>query len=165
MMAKALKSGMLAALLLALTADIAAAGDRSVFSGRDGRDSGWHGRSHDGRSRDLHGRGYTRDQFAQDRHRRPDRGSGRGQQVIGTDGLPSVIPGVGTFVGGISAVRIRGNGIFFAGEQGLLSVPDVDRLNPSAKIISIEEDVASNAFLPREACEYEAGVCVIRGSR
>ncbi|MCY1665681.1 hypothetical protein [Rhizobium sp. SL86] len=162
MMAKALKSGMLAAFLLALAADMSAAGDRNVFSGRD---SGWHGRSHDGRSRDHHWRGNARDRLAQDRHERRDRSFRSAQQVIGTDGLPSVIPGVGTFSGGISAVRIKGNGIFFAGEGGLLSVPDIDRLNPSAKIISVDEDVASNAFLPHEACEYEAGVCVIRGSR
>lgn len=162
MMAKALKSGMLAALLLALTADISAAGDRTVFSGRD---SGWQGRSQDGRSREHHWRGNPRDRLAQGRQDRRD-GSFRGaQQVIGTDGLPSVIPGVGTFSGGISAVRIKGNGIFFAGEGGLLSVPEADRLNPTAKIISVDEDVASNAFEPRQACAYEAGVCVIRGSR
>lgn len=162
MMAKALKTGMLAAFLLALAADMSAAGDRSAFYGRDGRDSGRHGSSHDGRSRDHHWRTGTRDRFAQDRR---DRGANRLQQVIGTDGLPSVIPGVGTFSGGISAVRIKGNGIFFAGERGLMSVPETSILQPTAKIISIDEDVASNSFLPREACEYEAGVCVIRGNR
>ncbi len=165
MMAKALKSGMLAAFLLAMTTGLSAAGDRSTFSGHHGQGAGWSGRSIDRNGIDRHWRGTPRDRLAQDRDHRRDRGFNRTQQVIGTDGLPSVVPGVGTFSGGISAMRIKGNGIFFAGERGLLNVPETSALAPTAKIISIDGDVASNGFQPREACAYEAGVCVIRGSR
>ena len=39
---------------------------------------------------------------------------GRGEAVVGSNGLPSVIPGIGTFAGSISGLRIKGNGVFFA---------------------------------------------------
>ena len=90
---------------------------------------------------------------------RHDRGhghhQGRGQAVIGTNGLPSVIPGIGTFAGSISGLRIKGNGVFFAIDR--TQKPQVVAYRaPKAKIIEI------SAENPEEACSFEAGVCVIR---
>ncbi len=78
-----------------------------------------------------------------------------GGAVIGGNGLPSVIPGLGTFAGSLSAVRVKGTGIYMAIENW-----PVDRSRtyqpPKAKIIEI------NAETSDAACAYEAGVCVIR---
>ena len=80
---------------------------------------------------------------------------GRGEAVIGSSGLPSVIPGIGTFAGSISGVRIKGNGVFFAIDRN--TQPKVIAYRaPKAKIIEI------SAENPEEACSFEAGVCVIR---
>lgn len=90
---------------------------------------------------------------------RHDRGhshhQGRGQAVIGTNGLPSVIPGIGTFAGSISGLRIKGNGVFFAIDRSLQPRVVAYRA-PKAKIIEI------SAENPEEACSFEASVCVIR---
>lgn len=80
---------------------------------------------------------------------------GRSEAIIGSNGLPSVIPGIGTFAGSISGLRIKGNGVFFAinpasGPKSIAYRP------PKAKIIEISEEDAD------QACAYEAGVCVIR---
>ena len=88
-----------------------------------------------------------------------DRGHGhhhdRGEAVIGSNGLPSVIPGIGTFVGSISGIRIKGNGVFFAIDRK--ARPQVTAYRaPKAKIIEISDEN------PEEACAFEAGVCVIR---
>jgi hypothetical protein len=80
---------------------------------------------------------------------------GRGEAVIGSNGLPSVVPGIGTFVGSISALRIKGNGVFLAIERN--PQPHVIAYRaPKAKIIEI------SAENPEESCAFEAGVCVIR---
>lgn len=80
---------------------------------------------------------------------------GRTQAIIGTDGLPSVVPGIGTFSGGISALRIKGNGVFIAVDGGV--APQViDYRAPKAKIIEVSAENQD------EACSFEAGVCVIR---
>jgi hypothetical protein len=79
----------------------------------------------------------------------------RGEAVIGSNGLPSVIPGIGTFVGSISGLRIKGNGVFFAIDRSPASKVVAYRA-PKAKIIEI------SAENPEEACSLEAGVCVIR---
>ncbi|MDH4441196.1 MAG: hypothetical protein QE284_12505 [Rhizobium sp.] len=80
------------------------------------------------------------------------------QSVIGGDGLPSVVPGVGTFVGNLSAVRIKGNGIFIALDRragrGLAAAP-----TPKVQIIEISAENEDSA------CAFEAGVCVIRPGR
>ncbi len=79
----------------------------------------------------------------------------RGQAVIGSNGLPSVIPGIGTFAGSISGLRIKGSGVFFAIDRN--TQPKVVAYRaPKAKIIEI------SAENPEEACSFEAGVCVIR---
>lgn len=80
---------------------------------------------------------------------------GRGEAVIGSNGLPSVVPGIGTFVGSISALRVKGNGVFLAIERNARPQVAAYRV-PKAKIIEI------SAENPEEACAFEAGVCVIR---
>lgn len=80
---------------------------------------------------------------------------GRSQAIIGSNGLPSVIPGIGTFAGNISGQRIKGNGVFFAINRA--PGPKVIAYRPPvAKIIEISAEDAD------QACSYEAGVCVIR---
>lgn len=92
-----------------------------------------------------------------DRHGRHHHGHdhGRRDAVIGSNGLPSVIPGIGTFAGSISGLRIKGNGVFFAIDRAPTSKVIVHRA-PIAKIIEI------SAENPDQACSFEAGVCVIR---
>lgn len=80
---------------------------------------------------------------------------GRGEAVIGGNGLPSVIPGIGTFTGNISGVRIKGNGVYLAIERNTRPKVLAYRA-PKAKIIDISEEN------PKETCSFEAGVCVIR---
>ncbi|MCZ8177808.1 MAG: hypothetical protein O9309_02185 [Rhizobium sp.] len=81
--------------------------------------------------------------------------NGRDEAVIGSNGLPSVIPGIGTFAGSISGVRIKGSGVFFAIDRN--TQPKVIAYRaPRAKIIEI------SAENPEDACSFEAGVCVIR---
>ncbi len=80
------------------------------------------------------------------------------QSVFGGDGLPSVVPGVGTFVGSLSAVRIKGNGIFIA----------LDRRQPRHSVIVAAPKVQIieiSAENEDSACSFEAGVCVIRPGR
>jgi hypothetical protein len=79
----------------------------------------------------------------------------RSQGVIGGNGLPSVVPGVGTFAGSIAAVRIKGSGIYFY-RDGAARPTVVSYKAPKARIIEISEDA------PDAACSFEAGVCVIR---
>lgn len=71
--------------------------------------------------------------------------------------LPTRIAGLGTFAGGFSAVRDKGNGIYFhiEGRNDMRPVARV-ALPPAAKIIAVSpgEDAGG--------CEWEAGVCVIR---
>ena len=80
---------------------------------------------------------------------------GRGQAIIGSNGLPSVSPGIGTFAGSISGLRIKGNGVFFAIDRDARPKVVTYRA-PKAKIIEI------SAENHEEACSFEAGVCVIR---
>lgn len=79
----------------------------------------------------------------------------RQQAVVGGNGLPSVVPGVGTFAGSIAAVRIKGNGIYFY-QDNTRRPTVVPYRTPKVQIIEISEDA------PDEACSFEAGVCVIR---
>lgn len=75
----------------------------------------------------------------------------------GGDGLPSFVPS-GTFVGGISAVYERGNGLYLSIAPGIVAVPELRTLPaPKAKIIKV------TASRPNAACSMEVGVCVIRG--
>ena len=81
------------------------------------------------------------------------------QVSFSTDGLPSALPG-GTYIGGISALRVRGNGNYFAISSGFSRKGITDRaglqLAPMAKIISVHAENAD------DACAYEHGVCIIR---
>lgn len=90
----------------------------------------------------------------QDRHRHEH----HEQSIFGGDGLPSVVPGVGTFVGSLSAVRIKGNGIFIARDR---RAPLHSVIVPEPKVQIIE----ISAENPDSACSFEAGVCVIRPGR
>ncbi len=79
----------------------------------------------------------------------------RERGVIGSNGLLSVLPGIGTYVGSISAVRIKGNGVFVAVDRG--AKPSVIAYRaPKARIIEVSSENLD------EACRFEAGVCVIR---
>lgn len=81
------------------------------------------------------------------------------QGSFSTDGLPSTLPG-GTYVGGISALRVRGNGNYFAVGSGISRQIAKDAgssgLAPKAKIMTVHAEKAD------DACAYEHGVCVIR---
>ncbi|MDS7598069.1 hypothetical protein [Agrobacterium tumefaciens] len=81
------------------------------------------------------------------------------QTSFSTDGLPSTLPG-GTYSGGIAALRIRGNGNYFAISGGLAVGNGTTRTAlqpaPKAKIIKV------NSATANAACTYEHGVCVIR---
>lgn len=81
------------------------------------------------------------------------------QVSFSTDGLPSTLPG-GTYVGGISALRVRGTGNYFGVDGRLLrNGVNADRraqLAPKAKIINVRAETAG------DACDYQHGVCIIR---
>lgn len=68
-------------------------------------------------------------------------------------GLPTIVPGLGTFAGSISALRVRGVGTYFYvegfGNEKPAMIPA-----PKAKIISVKA--------AKNPCSYENGVCVIR---
>jgi hypothetical protein len=91
-----------------------------------------------------------------DGHRHPHHH--HAQSVVGGNGLPSVVPGVGTFAGNLSAVRIKGNGIFITLDRKpgrrMATAPA-----PKAQIIEISAENEDSA------CSFEAGVCVIRPGR
>ncbi|MDO9416530.1 hypothetical protein [Pararhizobium sp.] len=81
------------------------------------------------------------------------------QPVYSTDGnLPSFLPGIGTYVGGVSAIRERGNGIYFYVEPGVNGASQAipGRKRRKASIITV------NPGSHGKACSWEAGVCVIR---
>lgn len=81
------------------------------------------------------------------------------QVSFSTDGLLSTLSG-GTYVGAISALRVRGNGNYFAVGGRLArngaGVTMGTQLAPKAKIINVRAGTAGNA------CAYEHGVCIIR---
>ena len=76
-------------------------------------------------------------------------------ELVGGDGLPSILPGIGTYAGAVSAAGERGNGIYFSADNASVLRPDVI-LAPKAKIIVVDFEGDS------PACSFEAGVCVIR---
>ena len=71
-------------------------------------------------------------------------------------GLPTALPGVGTYVGGISAVASPGNGNYFTIDGSIDLAAPARALPPSAKII----DVGQRA--ENEGCDMQHGVCIIR---
>nr|WP_237351659.1 hypothetical protein [Rhizobium sp. ACO-34A] len=78
-----------------------------------------------------------------------------GGAVIGGNGLPSVVPGLGTFTGSLTAVRVKGTGIYMAIEKWPVNNRTAYQ-PPKAKIIEIDAETGD------AACSFEAGVCVIR---
>lgn len=74
------------------------------------------------------------------------------QDVVGVNGLPSRICGLGTFSGGVSAVRIRGVGNYFYIQRNV-GKQLVNPLRPKAKVVSSRKGTS---------CSMENGVCVIR---
>ncbi len=91
------------------------------------------------------------------RHRERER---RERPVYGGNGLPSVLPGIGTYTGGLSAVRVPGSGVYIQvdhdrGARARPGNPIVDD-SGETKVIHVSP---SNS---RRACSYEAGVCVVR---
>ncbi|MCO6180328.1 hypothetical protein [Ciceribacter sp. RN22] len=81
--------------------------------------------------------------------------------VVAGSGLPSVLPGIGTYAGSISALRIRGTGIYFMVEHSTYK-PALARPAPRARIIDVNAEVNADKADMKSACRYEAGVCVIR---
>jgi hypothetical protein len=70
------------------------------------------------------------------------------------NGLPTHIKGLGTFVGGISGVRVRGVGNYFYIQPSVANqVPVI--LRPKATVIP-----GTNGA----TCSMENGVCVLRGN-
>lgn len=79
------------------------------------------------------------------------------QSVIGGDGLPSYVNRIGTYAGGISAVRFKRNGIYFSTDGGVAYLPVPGRIDAIGPHIIHVNERSANAN-----CSYEAGVCVIR---
>lgn len=96
------------------------------------------------------GHHFKRESHRHDRHshRRPPSQSG-----VSSAGLPSVIPGLGTYVGNVAAVRIKGVGTYFVADRGP-TVIEAPTRGTGARIIVIGEEA--------DACRYEVGVCVVR---
>lgn len=80
----------------------------------------------------------------------------RQRDIVGGNGLPSYVDGVGTFAGGLSAVRFRNNGIYFYAEN--LGGDGNMQPRPKAKIIDVTPATA------KSACAMEHGVCIVRGT-
>lgn len=83
-------------------------------------------------------------------------GYGWQEGAAGVNGLPVHIRGIGTFVGGISATRIHGNGVYISIAPGIGGAPALEQA-PRAKIMNVTEDDQNN-----NVCSMEHGVCVIR---
>ncbi len=102
---------------------------------------------------DRHHRGSDDRHDGQDRGHRPYVPGGDG-----SNGLPTFVPGLGTFSGGIAAQRDRGNGIYFSIRRR--STPALLPTGPTpaggAKVITVSPEQS------RSGCDMENGVCVIR---
>ncbi|MCM2475299.1 hypothetical protein HGO38_17605 [Rhizobium sp. CG5] len=91
-----------------------------------------------------------------DYRKHPHRHDGyRTNAGITGSGLPSVLPGIGTYAGSVSAVSFRGVGTYFAIDHSGRRTRSVV-LAPKALIIEVDAEKSD------AACSYEAGVCVIR---
>ncbi|HEV7319297.1 MAG TPA: hypothetical protein VGO04_11885 [Ensifer sp.] len=80
--------------------------------------------------------------------------------IYGGDEFPDIIPGIGTYVGGISAYVDVGNGIYFSQEGDYRYADEGDYAPPPrvnrGKIINVTPQTMNRS------CTYEHGVCVIR---
>lgn len=86
-------------------------------------------------------------------HGKAGRHGGSAPVYGGGYGVPVVIPGVGTYAGSVSALRIRGHGTYYYAEGLGCGDGTEPRLAPMAKIVDATKG---------PACSYENGVCVIR---
>lgn len=87
-------------------------------------------------------------------------GGGYAPGSYGSYDLPSVVPGLGTYAGDLSAFVDEGNGIYFSRSGGYRYLAD-DRLYAApptkrAKVITVSPRISASA------CSWEAGVCVVR---
>ncbi|NTJ43293.1 hypothetical protein G6L28_11875 [Agrobacterium larrymoorei] len=93
-----------------------------------------------------------RDKRGGDRHH-PD----THHSIAGGKGLPSYDRGIGTYAGGISAVRFKRNGIYFALDRGSINTGSIKRAGEiRSRVITVNRETMG------AECSYEAGVCVIR---
>lgn len=159
MLAKSLKIGLFATLVVLAATSFSSAGERNSAShAYTGNRSDTIYRS------DMHRQtAYNRNRFTQERQKPHYDDQNRQRDVIGGDGLPSVVGGLGTFSGGISAVRLKGNGIYIASDVDITGNPRLSLGAPSVKIITVAEDFADTQFDASNACAYENGICIIRG--
>ncbi|MCA1492611.1 hypothetical protein [Sinorhizobium alkalisoli] len=74
--------------------------------------------------------------------------------------VPSVIPGIGTYAGNLSAYRDEGNGIYFsrASSYGYIAENGFYPQAPGKRAKIIVVTPGTNA----SACSFESGVCVVR---
>lgn len=96
--------------------------------------------------------GDRRQSHGRDHHSHGGHGTNPG---IAGSGLPSVLPGIGTYAGSVSTVSFRGVGTYFAIDHSGRRTRTV-LLAPKALIIEVDAETSD------AACSYEAGVCVIR---
>ena len=106
------------------------------------------------------GGGWMRDQAGREIWTSNNQGRDYRPNYYGGDEYPDVIPGIGTYVGGISAYVDVGNGIYFSqeGDYGYADEADFAP-QPEArrgKIIDVTPQTMNSS------CTYEHGVCVIR---
>lgn len=87
-------------------------------------------------------------------HPRPHHG--HRETIGGGYGVPSIVPGVGTYAGTVSALHVRGNGTYYYAEGFGPAVPADVMIGPAprSKIIDVQKH--------QNPCSFEAGVCVIR---
>ncbi|OHV83399.1 hypothetical protein [Ensifer sp. LCM 4579] len=80
--------------------------------------------------------------------------------AYGNYDVPSVIPGLGTYAGNLSAYRDEGNGIYFSrsGNYGYIAENGFYARAPGKRAKIIVVTPGTNA----SACSFEAGVCVVR---
>ena len=83
--------------------------------------------------------------------------------IVGGDGIPSYVRGVGTFAGDMAAARFHRNGTYFYAQAFSTRSPQkITFLAPKAKVILVEQE--TNAQETKTVCSVEHGVCVIRGA-
>ncbi|MEO4043770.1 hypothetical protein AAFN47_19405 [Hoeflea sp. CAU 1731] len=91
-----------------------------------------------------------------------NRGAGQAYEGSGAVGLPTRIPGIGTYAGALAGERFRGNGNYFyyQGAYGYIPAPPAGKANTQPpqgmKIIEVGKDT------PNEDCDEASGVCIIR---
>lgn len=78
------------------------------------------------------------------------------RSYYGGDELPSYVGGVGTYAGGLSAIRAPRNGIYFAADDVGMSYSSTTQSAVRPRIIHVNKKTMG------AECSYEAGVCVIR---